>query len=187
VEDLRPTPAASVQAPASLPESEVVELMFLTDQSGEPVRVLVSAIDELDLIDLLGTLPAAVAPGVDATVDVGLSGVWASIADYAPGIIEKSCEPRFSFAEPTPAGALPGSWLKKSERMALVVTALRVSGWNGAAASAASRFLAKRSAAGDGNEPALRAGGVGDREPLQAGEAALGVVPAADGNVAPEG
>jgi hypothetical protein len=187
VEEMRPTEAAAVQPPAELPAAEIVELMSLRDAAGEPVRVLVSAIDELDLIDLLGALPAAVAPGAVSPEDGTLAGAWAAMANYAPGIIEKSCAPRFSFAEPTPDGCLPGAWLRKSERMALMVTALRVSGWSGAAATAASNFLARQSAARAGGEPALRAGGLGDLESVQAAAPALGDVQPAAADAAGEG
>ena len=176
------TAAGAVVAPAPLPEGEEVKLLFLRDRDGAPVRVWVAPLPELELMDLLAALPAA-APHDEATESTGLASVWETFRPYATGIIERCCTPAFSFAEPTPEGRVPGAWLRDSERMALVVTALRVSGWMGGAAETAARFLRGRPERGTGDAAPARADGDGDREPVPAAEAAVGAVPAADGDI----
>lgn len=142
--DLRPTLATAVQPPKSLPASEVVELMFLRDADGLPVRVQVDPIDELELIDLLGALPGQHDPEASEGATDGLGAVWRQFAPIASQVIEKACTPRFSFAEVTPDGCLPGKWLRDSEKLGLVLATLRVSGWTGGAADLAASFLRLR-------------------------------------------
>jgi hypothetical protein len=167
VDDLRPTPATEVQPPASLPGAEVVDLMFLRTAAGEPVRVLVSPIGELDLIDLLGSLPGQHDPEASAGSTVGLSEVWTQFAPIASQIIERACTPRFSFAEPPPEGALPGAWLRDSEKLGLVLATLRVSGWSGGASELAASFLRQRSERIGGDAGAPGDGGVGAVDAVQ--------------------
>ena len=174
MEDLRPTEAAAVRPPAELPAAEVVSLMFLRDAAGMPVNVLVSPIDELELIDLLGALPGQHDPEAFQGSQDGLGAVWRQFAPIASQVIEKACTPRFSFAEAAPDGVLPGKWLRDSEKLGLVLAALRVSGWTGGAAELAASFLRLRAeraagaagAPGDGG-PGVVVSGEGDGEPAE--------------------
>jgi hypothetical protein len=136
---------AGAAPPPLASEAEVVELMFLRDQAGAPVRVQVSPLDELELIDLLGALPGQREPDTEAPGSLG--EMWRQFRPVAAQIIERACLPRFSFANPVPEGVLPGAWLRDSEKLALVLTALRVSGWMGGAAQSAASFLRGRSGA----------------------------------------
>ena len=173
------TAAGAVVAPAPLPEGEEVTLVFLKDVDGQPVRVWVQALGDLELLDLISAPPAA-APRDELTEDTGLASVWETFRPYAQPVIERACTPRFSFAEPTPDGCLPGAWLRESEQMSLVVTALRVSGWMGGAAQQAAMWFRGQAGRVAGDAPAAGAVGDGDREPVPAAEAAVGVVPPTD-------
>lgn len=182
MEPMRPTPATSVQPPVSMPEAEVVSLMFLRDAEGEPVNVLVSPVGELELIDLLGALPGQQDPeGLEGS-QPGLGGVWTQFAPIASQIIEKACTPRFSFAEVPPEGSLPGAWLRDSEKLGLVLTALRVSGWTGGAAELAASFLRQRAerASREAGEPGDGGSGAVDAGPLD-GTLPERAVPSANG------
>lgn len=179
MENLKPSDITDFQPPESLPEAEIVECLFQLDKkTGGPFRFLVSAIPELKLMDILGATPIGAFPEPES--GNALSETWAIFAPYASAIIEASCSPPVSFAEPAPAGAIPGKQLRDSERMALVVTALRVSGWTGGAAQAAARFLAQRSeprpgpVAESGTEPPPRDGGVGTVGVVQDAAPAVG-------------
>jgi len=177
------TAAGAIQAPEPMPEGEEVTLLFLRDKDGAPVRAWVEPMPELELMDLLASLPAA-APHDDAAAGAGLASVWETFKPYATAIIERCVTPRFSFAEPTPVGCTPGAWLRDSERMALVVTALRVSGWMGGAADVAARFLRGRPERGDGETEAPGTGGDGAGEPVPAADAPEPTVQPADGDAA---
>ena len=161
MEDLRPTLATEVQPPASLPEAECVDLMFLRDTEGASVRVLVSPIDELELIDLLGALPGQHDPEALEGSTGGLGAVWRQFAPIATQVIERACTPRFCFADTVPEGQLPGKWLRDSEKLGLVLSALRVSGWTGGAAELAAGFLRMRAGRVAGAERAPGDGGTG--------------------------
>lgn len=175
------TAAGAIQAPAPMTEGEEVALLFLRDADGAPARVWVEPMPELELMDLLAALPAQ-APRDGATETTGLAAVWETFKPYATGIIERCVTPRFSFKEPAPAGCVPGAWLRDSERMALVVTALRVSGWMGGAAEAAARFLRGRPERGAGGQETAGVVGDGAGEPVPPAEASERAVPAANGD-----
>lgn len=182
MESLRPTPATAVQPPASMPEAEVVSLMFLRDAAGAPVNVLVSPIPELDLIDLLGALPGQQDPEALEGSQGGLGAVWTQFAPIASQVIERACTPRFSFAETPPEGDLPGAWLRDSEKLGLVLATLRVSGWTGGAADLAASFLRQRAERGAGAAGAPGDGGAGTVDAVQGdGEPSEPTVQPADG------
>jgi hypothetical protein len=145
-DEKRYTEAADVvPPPPAQEEPETVGLPFLRDKDGEPVRVLVSPLSELVLLDILATLPGAVNPDELAEpVEPSIAGLWEQFRPYAAPLIERSCSPRFSWAEPAADGCLPGKWLRDAEQLALTLATLRVSGWMGSAAALAASFLGAR-------------------------------------------
>jgi len=144
-EERRYTEAADVVPPPLEQEAETVELIYLGDRkTGLPIKVLVRPLSELELLDVLPALPGSWNPDEMTVPDLGLAEQWARFAPLAQPLIERSCTPRFSWAEPAADGCLPGKWLRDSERFVLAMTTLRLSGGIGDLAALAASFLGLR-------------------------------------------
>jgi hypothetical protein len=125
---------------------EYVELTRMKTVSGAPVRVGVEFIAEERLVDLVRGLPGATAP-VAGQPEPDEEKAAREMLRYAAPVIEATTflqgddaliRPAFSWADPVPAGSIPGRYLSAHDRGLLFEAAMRVCGWTGDTADAVS-------------------------------------------------
>jgi len=166
----RATDVGAVRLPV-----EVVELLHLKTRDGQPVRVECEAIDELVVTQLLETLPGDTVERIRMREQQKARGNAAEPATllsrakvferYAPALIEtgtllrdadgKEVRPAFWFDPDRPRHPLsiPGRLLRFEDKVLLVETVTRLSGYGGGAAAQGATFHA--------GEQEGRPGGVG--------------------------
>jgi hypothetical protein len=146
---------ASLASEISVPE-EVIELVHLKTNSGEPVKVKVYPVNPLMAgragMSLPGAVPKAVA-GATAS-ETNDQRNLAVMLELAPAIIEdctalagangKDVVPAFYFGAEKP-GSIPGRVLHAEDLSLLVATAMRLAGYGSEVAESATFRRRKRS------------------------------------------